>query len=69
MESHFDDFAHLDPSRDSPEPYWAAFDLLSEVWSRLHIFQSSCPPDDFLAVLITRLVSQLVAAGLVLLIS
>jgi hypothetical protein len=60
------DFAHLDPSRDPPELYRDAFDLLCELWDRLRTFRASCREDAFLSPLILHLEDRLVAAGLVL---
>ena len=65
MEQPFE-FAHLDPSRDPPEHYRAAFDLFCEFWSRLRLFRSSHLADEFLAELEAYLELQLLAAGLVL---
>ena len=60
------DFAYLDPSRDPPEPYRDAFDLLCELWDQLHVFRASYREDAFLSALFLHLENQLVAAGLVL---
>ena len=65
MEQPFE-FAHLDPSRDPPEHYRAAFDLFCEFWSRLRLFRSLHLADDFLAEVLAHLENQLLAAGLLL---
>ena len=65
MEPPFD-FAHLDPSRDPPELYRAAFDVLGDILGKLRAFRSGCEEDQFLTALTAHLENQLVAAGLVL---
>jgi hypothetical protein len=65
METPFD-FAYLDPSCDPPEHYFAAFEMLGEVWGRLSAFRSACPQDPFLMGLTAYLENQFVAAAFVL---
>ena len=62
------DFVHLDPSRDPPEVYGAAFDLLCEFWARLRTFRSSCHEDEFLVQLTSGVENQVIAAGVLLVI-
>jgi hypothetical protein len=62
------DFVHLDPSRDPPEVYGAAFDLLCELWARLRAFRSSCHEEEFLVQLISCVENQVIAAGVLLVI-
>ena len=62
------DFVHLDPSRDPPEVYGAAFDLLCELWVRLRAFRSSCHEEEFLVQLISCAENQVIAAGVLLVI-
>jgi hypothetical protein len=65
MEPPFD-FAHLDPSRDPPELYQAAFELLTEIWGQLGAFRSVCEGDPFLTALTANLEREFIAAGVVL---
>ena len=60
------DFVHLDPSRDPPERYIAAFEVLGDIWGQLQGLRSACPQDPFLTGLVDYLENQLVNAGLVL---
>lgn len=60
------DFVHVDPSRDPPESYQAAFELFGELWAKLRSFQSSCAQDHALLTLIRHLEHELVVVGLVL---
>lgn len=60
------DFVHLDPSSDPPEPYQEAFELLGELWAKLHGFEASCAQDHVLLGLVRHLEQQLVVAGVVL---
>ena len=62
------DFVHLDPSRDAPEVYGAALDLLCEFWDRLRTFRSSCHEDEFLVQLTSCVENQVIAAGVLLVI-
>ena len=62
------DFVHLDPSRDPPEVYGAALDLLCEFWARLRTFRSSCHEEEFLVQLTSCVENQVIAAGVLLVI-
>ena len=62
------DFVHLDPSRDAPEVYGAAFDLLCEFWARLRAFRSSCQEEEFLVQLTSCVENQVIAAAVLLVI-
>jgi hypothetical protein len=62
------DFVHLDPSRDPPEVYGVALDLLCEFWTRLRTFRSSCHGDEFLVQSISCVENQVIAAGVLLVI-
>jgi hypothetical protein len=62
----FFDFAPLDPAYNPPERDQAAFELLAELWGRVHSFRSLCHDDPFLAELTAHLEGEIVAAGVVL---
>ena len=62
------DFGHLDTSRDPPEVYGAALDLLCEFWARLRTFRSSCHEEEFLIQLTSGVENQVIAAALLLVI-
>jgi hypothetical protein len=62
------DFVYLDPSRDPPEVYGAALDLLCEFWARLRTFRSSCHEEEFLVQLTSCVENQVITAAVLLII-
>jgi hypothetical protein len=64
VDAFFD--VRLDPACDPPAQYRDLFDLLGELWVRVHAFRTANKGDRLLGELVAHLQNQLVSAALVL---